>query len=117
MVGGLKPTSVAVVLAEGGDEFAVMGLDAFQALEEIDVKKGAAELAVGDPLQAHVLLRAHDLADALVLDRVKIARRQSAAGEPLARLSQTLGPKITADMVGAERRTGHRFLPREFWDR
>ena len=100
-----------VVFAEGRDEFAVMGLDAFQALEEIDMKKGAAEFPVGDPLEPHVLLRAHDLADALVLDRVKLFRRESAAGEPFARLPQTLGPKITSDMVGAERRTGHRYSP------
>ena len=38
----------AVALAEGRDEFAVVRLDALEALEEIDMEIGAAELAVGD---------------------------------------------------------------------
>ena len=68
---------------------------------------GAAELAVGDPLEAHVLLGAHDLADAFVLDRVQVLRRKAAGGEFLPRLLQALGSQKTADMVGAKRRTGH----------
>ena len=48
----------AVVLAEFGDELAVMGLDAGKLFEKIDVEIGAAEFAVGDPLEADVLLRA-----------------------------------------------------------
>ncbi len=106
-----------VVSTECRDEFAVMGLDAFQALEEIDVKVGATELAVGDPLQPDVLLRMHHLADALVLDCMQIIRRETAAGEPFARRPEPLGPKKTADMVGAERRTGHRLLPWALQDR
>ena len=46
----------AVVLAEFGDELAVMRLDAVELLEEVDVEIGAAEFAVGDPLQADLLL-------------------------------------------------------------
>ena len=71
----------AVVLAEARDIFAVMRLDALEPLEEIDMEIGAAELAVGDALEADVLLRAHDLADALVLDRVQFVRRKAAGGE------------------------------------
>ena len=89
-----------------------MGLDALEALEEIDVEIGAAELAVGDPLEADVLLRADDLADAFVLDRVKVFRGKAAGGEFLPRLLQAFGSQETADMVGAERRTGHGFLPK-----
>ena len=73
----------AIVLLKMRGEFPVSRLDALEALEEIDVKEGAAELAVRDPLQAHILLGAHDLADALVLDRVQFGapvsgRRRSA---------------------------------------
>ena len=107
----LEPDLGAVVLAELGDEFAVMGLDALEPLEEIDVKEGAAELAVGDPLQAHVLLGVHDLADAFVLDRVQVGRREAARGETLARFPEPLRAKKAADVVGAERRTGHGLLP------
>ena len=76
-------------------------------LEKIDVKKGAAELAVGDSLQAHMLLGVDDFADALVLDRVQFLRREMAGGEALARCSQPLRAQIAADMIGAKRRTGH----------
>ena len=107
MVGGLNPTSRSIVLAELGDEFAVMGLDPLEALEKIDVKEGAAKLAVGDPLQAHILLRAHDFADALVLDRVQFSGGKAAGGEKLARFPQPLRAKEAPDMVGAKRRTGH----------
>ena len=113
----LEPDLGAVVLAELGDEFAVMGLDAFEPLEEIDVKEGAAELAVGDPLQAHVLLGVHDFADALVLDRVQVGRREAARGETLARFPEPLRAKKAADVVGAERRTGHGLLPQSGHDR
>ena len=97
----------AIVLAELRDEFAVMGFDALEAFEKIDVKIGAAEFAVGDSLQPHALLSFHDLADALVLDRVQLLRRHMAGGKALARLPQSLRAKIAADMVGAERQTGH----------
>ena len=53
----------------------------------------------------------HDLADAFVLDRVQVGRREAAGGEALTRVSQSLGAKKAADVVGAERRTGHGLLP------
>ena len=86
MVGGAKPTFVPSSLLKVRGEFAVSRLDALEALEKIDVKEGAAKLAVGDPLQAHILLRAHDVADALVLDRVQLGGGKAAGGETLARL-------------------------------
>src|ERR1700722_8253078 len=107
----LEPDLGPIVLAELGDELAVMRLDALEALEEIDVKEGAAKLAVGNRLQARILLGAHDFANARVLDCVQLVGRQGASGETLARFPQSLGAKETPNMVGAKRRTGHGFLP------
>ena len=107
----LEADLAAVVLAELGDELAVVGLDAVEPLEEIDVEIRAAELAVGDPLEADVLLRAHDLADARVLDCAQCLGRQGLGERLLARRPQAFGPEKAADMVGAERRLGHRNPP------
>ena len=114
MVGGAKPDLRAVVLPKVRGEFPVSRLDALEALEKIDVKEGAAKLAVGDPLQAHILLGAHDFANARVLDCVQLGGGEAAGGETLARFPQPLGAKETPDMVGAKRRTGHGLLPRAF---
>ena len=103
----LESDLASIILAELGDELAVMGLDALEALEEVDVKEGAAKLAVGNPLQAHILLGAHDFANARVLDCVQLGGGEAAGGETLARFPQPLGAKETADMVGAKWRTGH----------
>jgi hypothetical protein len=92
-------------------EFPISRLDTFQALEKIDVKKGTAKLTVGDPLKAHVLLRADDFTNASVLDCVQLGGGKAAGGKKLACFPQSLGAKETADMVGAKRRTGHGFLP------
>ena len=100
----------AVALLEVRRELAVADLDPVQPLQKIDVKVGAAKLAVGDPLETHILLGAHDLADALVLDCVQFGRGKMASGEAIARFSQPLGAKEAADMVGAKRRR-HGILP------
>ena len=51
-----------------------VGLDAAELLEEVDVEVGAAELAVGDALQADVFLELDDLGDRVVLDRAQLRR-------------------------------------------
>jgi hypothetical protein len=84
-----------------------MGFDAFEALKKIDVEEGAAKLAVRNPLQAHILLGAHHVADARVLDGVQLVGGQAASGEKLAGFPQPLRAKETPDMVGAKRRFGH----------
>src|SRR3546814_3820423 len=61
-----KADLAAVVPAEGGGEFAVSDGDAVEALQEIDMEEGAAELAVGDALEPDVLLALRHLADAVV---------------------------------------------------
>src|SRR3984957_8294749 len=101
-----EPGLGSISLAELGDELAVVGFDALEALEEVDVEEGAAKLAVGDPLKAHVLLGAHDFADARVLEGVHLASGEAASGETRTRSPQPLRAKETPDMVGAKRRTG-----------
>ena len=71
MVGGRKVSSRAVVAPERGREARLLDLDAVEPLEEVDMEIGAPELAIGRILQADALLGAHDLADALVLDRAQ----------------------------------------------
>ena len=62
----------------------------------------AAELAVGDPLQADLFLLGDDLADLGVLDRLERGRVDLAASLFRARLLERRGAKDRADMVGAE---------------
>jgi hypothetical protein len=50
-----------------------MSVSRRRAVEEVDVEIGAAELAVGDALQAHVFLELDDLADGLVFDLAKLS--------------------------------------------
>ena len=96
-----------IVLAELGDELAIMGTDAFEPFEEIDVEIGAAEFAVRYPLQPCPLLTLDHLADAFVLDRPQFDRTQIAGGELFPRLQQTARPQEAPDMVGAKRRLRH----------
>jgi hypothetical protein len=65
--------------------------DAFQLRKEIEVPPLAAELAVGDALQADRLLPGDDFADGFLID---LSRTQQAA-----------------DVVGAERRINQPWLP------
>ena len=111
MVGGLNPDLAAVVLSKMRGEFPISRLDALKAFEKIDMKEGAAKFAVGDPLKAHVLLGAHDFANASVLDCVQLGGGQAASSETLAGFPQPFRTKKASDMIGAKRRTGHGFLP------
>jgi hypothetical protein len=64
-------------------------------------KVGAAELAVGDALQAHVFLELHDLGDGLVFHRAQLLGRDVALGFLFAGFQQVLGAQKAADMVVA----------------
>ena len=79
-------------------------LDAVEAPEEIEMPPRAAELAVGDRLQADVLLLLDDALDLAVFDRLQRRRRDLALGALRARLMERGGTQQAADMVGAERR-------------
>ena len=81
-------------------------LDAVEAPEEIEMPPGAAELAVGDRLQADLLLLLDDALDLAVLDRLERGGVDLALGALRARLLQRGRTQQAADMVGAERRLG-----------
>src|SRR5258708_9039732 len=98
----LEPDLASIVLAKLGDELAVMGLDALEALEEVDVKEGAAKLAVGDPLQADIFLGAHDFANACVLDCVQLVGGEAAGGETPAGFPRPSRAKKASDHVVAQ---------------
>ena len=79
-------------------------LDAVEALVEIELPPGAAELAVGRELEADLLLLLDDLLDLAVLD---LAERLGALISPFgvlgARLLQRRRAQQAADVIGAER--------------
>ena len=91
----------------------VVALGAVEAPEKIEVPPGAAELAVGDGLQADVFLLLDDPLDLAILDRLEIGGADLALGAPLPRLLQGGGTQQAADVVGAERGLGsfHRLTP------
>ena len=79
-------------------------LDALQALEEIELIPGAAELAVGGKLQPDLLLLPDRLFDLAVFDRAQRVRGDLIARALGPRLFDRGGPQQAADMVGAKRR-------------
>ena len=81
-------------------------LDAVEAPEEIEMPPGAAELAVGDRLQADLFLFLDDALDLAVFDRLERGGVDFALGALLARFFQRGRTQQAADMVGAERRLG-----------
>src|SRR3989442_12030903 len=87
---------------EGG-ELVLGQLDAVEAVDEVDVPPVAAELAVGDRLQADVLLQLDDAPDVLVLGLAQLFSRDFAFFPLRADLVQFTRAQQAADMVGAER--------------
>src|SRR5467141_961589 len=87
---------------EGGEP--VLGqLDAVEAVDEVDVPPVAAELAVGDRLQADVLLQLDGFLDALVFHGTQRRMIDLALPVPGARGMECLRAQQAADVVGAER--------------
>src|SRR5262245_50837056 len=96
---GLRALELDLALAE-------IGLDAVDPAEEVVVPEGAAKLAVGDRLEADVLLLTDDLRDLAVLDRLELLGGDLAALAPPARRFQGGGAQQAAHVIGAERRVG-----------
>ncbi len=79
-------------------------VDAVEAVDEVDVPPVAAELAVGDRLDADRLLQRDHVADAAVLHRFQLGLADLALSCLRPRLVQLLRAQQAADMVGTERR-------------
>ena len=86
------------------------GRDIRDLQQEVALPGKAVEFAVGDDLQPHLFLHAHDLADGRMLDIEQLLRRHGAGFGGLPRIDQRLGTDEAADLVGAKRRryaSGH----------
>src|SRR6516164_1093181 len=90
-----------------------MALNAVEAPKKVEVPPGAAELAVGNRLQADLFLFPDDRANLTVFDLLEFGCTDVVVGAALARLFQGGRAQQAADMIGAERRRGslHPFLP------
>ena len=88
------------------DGDAALGLDAFELLQEIDVEVGAPEFAVGDALEAEILLEADDVSDGGVFDGAQPHAIDLAALEAVARLQELRRSQEAADVIGAKRGFG-----------
>ncbi|MEI9852348.1 MAG: hypothetical protein WDN24_17505 [Sphingomonas sp.] len=86
-----------------GDFHAALLLDAVELEQEVGVEESAAELAVGDAVQAQLFLELHHSENRLVLDRAQRRGVDRAFAEPGARLEQFLGTQEAADMICSER--------------
>jgi hypothetical protein len=75
-------------------------------VDEVHVPGGTAELTVGGRLQAGVLLHRHHAGDGLILDGPQLLSGDPAGREIVAGREHAGGAEQTADMVGAERRSG-----------
>ena len=74
--------------------------------QEITLPRSAVVFAVGDDLQANILLQAHNLLHRFMLDLQQLRRRHPPLARSLARIDEPLRPDQAADMVGAKRRSG-----------
>src|SRR5262245_749696 len=83
-----------------------VALETSEAPEKIEMPPGAAELAVGDRLQAHRLLLLDQPLDLAVFDRFELGRRDLALLALPARLFQRSRAQQAADVIGAERWLG-----------
>src|SRR6185437_7454272 len=79
------------------------GFDPRELLEEVDVKIGAAKLAVGDSLQTEVFLEANDVANRHVFDGAQLGAVDRAVAVSLASVEQCRRAQEAADVVGAKR--------------
>ena len=87
------------LVVEGQAVFRGGMADAVERPHEIEMPRGAAELAVGDEAQAGGFLLRDQVGDAFVLDRLEPRGVERAGGEGLARLFELGGAQEAADNV------------------
>jgi hypothetical protein len=80
--------------------------DAVEPPQEVEVPEVSPVLTVGDGAEAQRLLPGHRRADAAILHLVQLRSGDRAGPGPSARLVQRGRAQETADVVGAERRSG-----------
>ena len=83
-----------------------VALGAVEAPEKVEVPPGAAELAVGDGLQADLLLLLDHPLDLAIFHRLEVGGADLALGALFPRLLQRCGTQEAADVVGTERGLG-----------
>ena len=101
---GRREIDVALVAVEVHGDVLLDLLHAADLVHEVHVPRRAAELAVGDALQADVLLHLHDGADRIVLDCLQLRGADATLLVLLACAQQLLRPQQAADVIGAKRR-------------
>src|SRR6476646_2357359 len=113
LAGHLHPLVAGGDGGEGDAGIHVVALGAVEAPEKIEMPPGAAELAVGDGLQADLLLLLDDPLDLAILHRLEVGGADLTLGAFFPRLLQRSGPQEAADVVGTERGLGsfHCFTP------
>src|SRR5262249_9674813 len=84
----------------------LVDLNALEPLEEVKLPPGAAELAVGGKLQAHLLLLADDFPDLFILDLLALSCADLALGALGASRLQCGASQQAADLVGTVRSNG-----------
>jgi len=73
--------------------------DAAKLLQKVNVKVGAAELAVGNAFEPDVLLEFHNFGDGFVFDQAQLLGRYGSCGFLGTGIKQVFGTQKTADMV------------------
>ena len=105
---GRREVDVALVAVKMHGDVLLDLLHAADLVHEVHVPRRAAELAVGDALQADVLLHLHDRADRIVLDGLQLRGADAAVLVIVARAQQLLRTQQAADVIGAKRRLRER---------
>ena len=101
---GRREVDVALVAVEVHRDVLLDLLHAADLVHEVHVPGRAAELAVGDALQADVFLHLHDSADRVVLDRLQLRGAHAAVLVLVTRAQQLFRAQQAADVIGPERR-------------
>ena len=99
---GRREIDVALVAVKMHGDVLLDLLHAADLVHEVHVPRRAAKFAVGDALQADVLLHLHGSADRIVLDCLQLRRADAAVLVILARAQQLLRPQQAADVIRAK---------------
>ena len=97
----LQPRLLPLVVPER-DAPAAELVESLERVDQVSVERIAAELAVGDDVEAGGLLQRDGLGDRAILDRLELRVGERAGGASLLRVEQVGGPQQAADDVASE---------------